>query len=147
MAAVIDSERDRVWRALTDPAEVVSWDERMLAPIDPLPALPLTRCPVRWRFQLGPVQTVLCECASAIVPPERLSAERRVGSMRFEQTFHLAEESGDSPRTRLAMRVVADNRVPVLGDVVDRFAVRRMASLHIDETLRSIRKWCESSHR
>jgi hypothetical protein len=146
MAAVIDSGRDRVWRALTDPAEVVAWDERMLALIDEPPSLPLTDCPLRWRYRLGPVQTVLSERAHAVVPPERLCAERRVGSLRFEQTFSLAEEPGHTPRTRLAMKVVADNRVPVLGDVVDRFAVRRMATEHIDQTLRSVRRWCES-HR
>lgn len=146
MAAVIESERERVWRALTDPTEVVAWDPRMLAPIDDPTPLPLANCPMRWRYQLGPVQTVLCERAQEIVPPERLCFERRVGSMRFEQSFRLAEEAGDRPRTRLAMKVVAGNRVPVLGDVVDRFAVRRMATLHVDDTLRSIRQWCES-HR
>lgn len=146
MAAVIDTERDRVWRALTDPAEVVAWDPRMLALIDEPSSGLLAHGEVRWRYRLGPVQTVLCERASAVVPPERFCAQRRVGSMRFEQTFCLYEENVDAPRTRLSMKVVADNRVPVLGDVVDRFAVRRMATLHVDDTLRSVRTWCES-HR
>ena len=30
-----------------------------------------------------------------------------------------------------------------MGDVVDRFDVRRLATEHVDETLRSIQAWCE----
>jgi len=144
MSAVIGSERSRVWRALTDPHEVMAWDERMLGPIAGPPASDEAPRAVRWRYQLGPVQTVMSETARSVVPFERLCSERRMGSLRMEQTFSLLDEQGDAPRTRLSMKVVADNRVPVLGEVVDRFAVRRMATAHVDETLRSLQKWCET---
>ncbi len=144
MSAVIDSERSRVWRALTDPREVLAWDDRMLAAIDEPPSLPITDFAVRWRYRLGPVQTVMRECARSVIPLERLSSSREVGSMRFEQSFHLTAEASHSPRTRLGMKVVSESVVPVLGDVVDRFEVRRMAVAHVDETLRSVQKWCEN---
>ena len=62
--------------------------------------------------------------------------------MRFEQTFTLTSESRDPPRTRLSMKLVTKSSVPVVGDVIDRFSVRKMAAERLDRTLRSVQSWC-----
>ncbi len=60
MSTVIESPPRRVWRALTEPTELVAWDDRILSPIDPAsPAYPLSGQRVRWRYQLGSVQVAL----------------------------------------------------------------------------------------
>jgi len=143
MAAVIDAEPDRVWRALTDPAELVSWHERIIAPVEQPDPYPFSGQHVRWRYKLGNVQLVMHDRPLEVVDQERLRAAISVGSMRYEQTFTLQTEPGSPARTRLGMRVAAENSIALIGEVVDRFEVRRMATEHIDTTLRALTLWCE----
>ena len=143
MSVVIDADRERVWRALTVPSELVARDERILSSIDATAAYPFAGQHVRWRYRLGSVQVVLHEQPLEIVRPERLCSALKVGSMRFEQTFTLTSESSEPPRTRLGMKLVTTSSVPVVGDVVDRFNVRKMAADHVDRTLRSVQGWCQ----
>jgi uncharacterized protein YndB with AHSA1/START domain len=143
MAVVIDAEHDRVWRALTDPNELIAWDERILAPVEPPDRYPVSGQHIRWRYRLGSIQVVMHDRPLEVVPQERLRSSIRVGSMRYEQTFSLKAETGALVPTHLGMKVVASNSIPLLGEVVDRFEVRRMAVGHVDETLRALRQWCE----
>ncbi|MBW2385745.1 MAG: SRPBCC family protein [Deltaproteobacteria bacterium] len=144
MTAVINAEQRCVWRALTDPGELVSWHERIIAPVESPDAYPFSGQHVRWRYMLGTVQLVMHDRPLEVVELERLSSAISVGSMRYEQTFTLQPEPGPPIRTRLGMRVAAENSIAVIGDVVDRFEVRRMAAEHIDSTLRALTKWCEN---
>ncbi len=148
MSAVIGADSERVWRALTEPRELVSWDERLVAPVESPCVYPRSGQPVRWRYRLGSVQLVLHERPQTIVPYKRLRSSLSLGSMRFDQTYTLLPEpdsDGDLPRTRLGLKIVASNSVPVIGAIVDRFEVRRLAAERIDTTLRSVSRWCEIS--
>lgn len=145
MVAVIGAERERVWRALTDPAELVAWNERILAAVEPPADYPFSGQHVRWRYRMGNVQLVMHDRPLEVSQHELLRSSLSVGSMRYEQTFTLKTEPGPSPRTRLGLRVAAENSIPVVGDVVDRFEVRRLATEHVDTTLRALQKWCEDT--
>ncbi len=142
MSVVIESDRERVWRALTEPAELAGWDDRVLASPDQASRYPFAGQHMRWRVRLGGVPVVLHERPSEVVPNERLSATLKVGSLRLEQTYTLSSESDDPPRTRLGMKLVTTSSVPVVGDVVDRFEVRKLAAERIDHTLRAVQDWC-----
>jgi len=143
MSTVIAAEPERVWRALTDPDEVVAWDERILAPVEPPDRYPFSGQHVRWRYRLGGVQLVMHDRPLEVSSPERLRRMLHVGSLRYEQTFNLVREPGTPARTRLSLKTVAANSVPVVGDVVDRFEVRRLTTAHVDDTLRALQRWCE----
>lgn len=145
MSTVIAAEPTRVWRALTTPGELVSWDERILGAVQPPERYPESGQHVQWRYRIGQVQLVMHDRPLEVLSPELLRRTLRVGSLRYEQTFSLTREDGDPPRTRLSMKTIASNSVPVMGDVVDRFEVRRMTAEHVDETLRAVRSWCEST--
>jgi uncharacterized protein YndB with AHSA1/START domain len=144
MTAVVDSQRERVWQALTDPAELMAWDEHILAIIEEQPRLPVAGHRRRWRYRLGSVQLVMHERHLTVEPVERLCSEVSLGTLRYRKTYTLVEQNGDTPRTRLGLKVVAENSVPVIGDVLDRFAVRRMTIEQVDTLLRSVQKWCEN---
>ncbi len=145
MATVIGARHTRVWRALTDPAELVVWDERILAPLESEDGYPFSGQHMRWRYRIGPIQLVLHDHPLEVSAPEKLRTAISFGSLQYEQTFTLLPEEGPQPRTRLGMRLVASNSVPVVGSVVDRFSVRRMATEHVDVTLRSLQRWCEKT--
>ena len=145
MSVAIDCDRSRVWRALTDTRELLAWDDRVLAPVDAASDYPFAGQSVRWRYRLGSVQVVLHERPREIAEGERLASSLRVGSLRFEQTYTLTQESNDPARTRLAMKLVTTSSVPVIDDVIDRFDVRKLAAERIDETLRSVQQWCHEN--
>lgn len=144
MSTVIVAERARVWRALTEAAEVVRWDERVIALEGPASEYPRVGQSVRWRYRLGSIPVLLHERPVEVVPASRLRSTVALGLFRFDETFQLATEPGDGERTRLTLKLVASNSVPVVGGVLDRFAVRRLAVEFIDAKLRAVQKWCEN---
>ncbi len=155
MSTVIDADRERVWRALTDPAELAGWDDHIVGSVARTGGgregsgrrAEGSSCSIveqrRWRYQLGSVQVVLHERPLEVARLERLSSALKIGSLRIEQTYTLTSESVDPPRTRLGMKLATTSSVPVVGDVVDRFSVRRLAAERIDRTLRSVQSWCQ----
>jgi len=144
MSTVIDAERGRVWRALTDAGERASWDAALLAPVSER-ARPGAegRSWVRWRYRLGSVQTVMRERAVEVQPLERLRSEVAIGSFSYARTFTLGVDPENPARTRLSMKLVSSSAVPLLGATADRFEVRKLVSERIDETLRAVQRWCE----
>ena len=88
LSTLVGAPRDRVWRALTDPAEIVRWDERAVRLLDPV-AQPLAPGRVlRWRYLVGGVPLELREEITDLVPEERLHSAAQLGLFRFEQTDH-----------------------------------------------------------
>jgi len=144
MSTSIGATRDRVWRALTHPQELIRWDDRIESLVDPVERYPSVGSAVRWRYRLGSVSVVLRERPREVVPLERLASAVAMGLFRFDETFTLAEESGDPRQTRLTLKLVARNSLPVVGGLLDRFAVRRLASSFVDTRLRAVQKWCEN---
>ena len=144
MATTVSATPARVWRALTVPAEIMGWDEHLLALIDPLIGYPQEGQSVRWRYRLGGVEVVLRNSLLDVVPNERLRSSASMGLFRFDETFTLSKETGDFERTRLRLKLIAANSFPVVGGLLDRFNVRRLASEIVDRKLRSLQKWCEN---
>ncbi len=144
MSTVISASRDRVWRALTRPNELVDWDERIVEPMDVPFDYPKEGQHARWRSRSGGVQVVIHDRPLQVVPLMRLHSSVAAGLFRFEATYTLQPETGEPGRTRLGLKVVANNAMPMLDGQLDRFAVRRMAVEHVDSSLRSVQKWCEN---
>jgi len=148
LSAVVERDRATVWRALTDPDELVSWDGNRIAAIEIPDAHPAPGGHVRWRSRLGSVQLVQDEKTLEVVSGERLHSRVKLGSLRFEETWTLFEEkpatTGSPVRTRVSLKIVASSSVPVIGAVVDRFEVKRMVVERIDQSLRSLQKWLEA---
>ncbi len=144
MATVIHASPRRVWRALTQPRELVRWDERIVEPIDVPGDYPKEGQHARWRSRSGGVQVVIHDRPLEVVPLNRLHSSVAVGLFRFEATYTLHLEAGEPGRTRLGLKVVANNAMPMIGGQLDRFAVRQMAVKHVDASLRSVQKWCEN---
>jgi uncharacterized protein YndB with AHSA1/START domain len=145
LSTLVGAPRDRIWRALTDPAEIVRWDERAVQLLDPVTHPLAPGRVLRWRYLIGGVPLELREEIAVIVPEERLHFAAQLGLFRFEQTFTLADDAADRARTRLGLRMTAENAVPVVGGLLDRFSVRRQAADFVDFRLRALQKWCEAS--
>jgi uncharacterized protein YndB with AHSA1/START domain len=145
MTAVVERDRARVWQAITRPAELIRWDDALVELLEPVAPYPQVGRPLRWRCRMGSVSVVLHDVPLEVAPPERLRSAVTLGLFRFDQVWTLAPEPGAPARTRLRLRVCADNAIPVVGGVVDRFAVRRLACEYADARLRALQRWCEAA--
>jgi len=144
MATTVSADRARVWSALTDPAKLICWDESLLSLVEPATDYPHEGQKVRWRYKLGTTTVVLRNELLEIIPGERLRTATAMGLFRFDETFTLSTEAGAPEKTRLQHKLVAANSVPIVGGLLDRFAVRRLAAQIVDSKLRSLQKWCEN---
>jgi hypothetical protein len=99
---------------------------------------------VRWRYRLHGVPLILHDRPLEVVPEERLRSSISLGLFRFDETYKLQPETPDSRETRLGMKVVASNVLPIVGEILDRFAVRGLAAELVSTSLDAIRRWCEA---
>ena len=143
MSTLIGARRERVWIALTNPQELMSWDEAIVSPIEPVSNYPQVGETVAWRYLLGTIPVVLRDQPLEVEPCELLRNSMVLGLFRFERTFTLTTELGDCEQTRITLKLVSSNSVPMVGGQLDRFSVRRMATKLVDANLRSLQKWCE----
>jgi len=144
MATPISADPSRVLRALTLPTELVQWDEHLLALVESASPYPSPNRPVHWRCTIGGVPMLMQETLLEISNLSRIRSQRRIGSLNYEQTCVLHREPAEPERTHLSVKRVIANSVPILGDVIDRFDVRRLVTEQVAETLRGLQKWCES---
>lgn len=142
MSKVIRSPRARVWRALVSPEELIRWDERRISLEAPIPDYPALGHPARWRCWLGSVTVEHCEDPLEVIPAERLRSAVRLASFEFEEIYTLADLPPDA--TRLSLRLIAKNTLPLLGGELDRFDVRRLSAERVDQTLAQLQRWCET---
>ena len=144
MSTLITAERERVWRALTTPSELIRWDDHIVALIDPVPDYPRLGQQVRWRYRIGSVPIVVRQTIQEVQPGACLQSTISRGVFCFDETYTLTDEVALSDRTRLSLKVVASNSTPVVGGSMDRFAIRRLSAELIDSRLRAVQKWCEN---
>lgn len=143
MSTVVRADRPRVWRALTDPAQVAAWDASVIAGIDVPSDYPKPGQHVRWRARINGLPIILHDRPIEVSMNERLRSSIAMGLFRFDETYTLLDDLLEAGRTRLTMKVVISNEIAVVGGSMDRFAVRQQATDLVSTALRSIRDWCE----
>jgi len=144
ISTLISAERERVWRALTTPSELIRWDDQIVELLDPVPDFPQLGQQVRWRYRIGSVPVVVHQTIQEVQPGERLQSAISRGVFCFDETYTLADEVAQPDRTRLSLKIVASNSAPVVGGLMDRFTIRRLSAELIDSRLRAVQKWCEN---
>jgi hypothetical protein len=152
LSATIGAPANRVWRALTDSVERVAWDDRVLGKVERSGANePATKAgkprPIitQWRFRFGGIPLVMRDELVLDEPNRRRVSRISIGSMHFDQTLTLhPEDDENGPCTRLSMKLVARNRIAVIGEVVERLDVQKIVIEYVDTTLRQVQKFCEA---
>ncbi|MBW2267240.1 MAG: SRPBCC family protein [Deltaproteobacteria bacterium] len=141
LSAVIHAPRPKVWRALTTPSEIIRWDKAILELLEPADDFPRIGNEARWRYRLRSVPVLLRDRPLEVVPACKLRSEVSLGLFHFEQAWTLAD---DADATRLGLHLAAGNAIAVVGGMLDRFDVRKLAAEYVDGRLRSLRQWCEA---
>jgi uncharacterized protein YndB with AHSA1/START domain len=144
ISTAIGATRERVWRALTTPSELIRWNDQIVSLVEPAPGYPQIGQRTRWRYRMGSVEVTAIQTIRRLDHQERLQSEMSMGLFHFDETYLLQTDPVDAGRTRVSLRVTASNSIPIVGGTIDRFEVRRLTADLIDSRLRSVQKWCEN---
>lgn len=133
-----------MWRALVDREERIAWEPGFVEAIDVPDSYPRAGQHARWRYRVGNVPLTLHDRPWEVSPHTRVCTRIEMGPLRFDATMTLAGLRGGD-RTRFGMKLSAPNMVPVVGGMIDRFAVREMCAGWVDRTVRALRTYCEKN--
>ena len=137
----IAADRERVWRALTVPTEVVCWDTGVIEPLDAPPDYPRTGQHVRWRYRLGPLPLTLHDRPSQVEPTSILRSSIRLGPFDFDETYTLRDEG--PAVTVLSAEMSLTGTVPILGPLLERTVGQPLARSTVRSSLAAIKRHCE----
>jgi hypothetical protein len=146
MSAVVAASRASIWRALSDPEQVLHWRPGVIGVLPPAAGELMPGRVLRLRCALGAVPVVLEERTLEVSSEEKLRSELRLGLFHCEETFSLAAADPDGGHTRVGLRITTPSETPLVGESLDRFAVRRFATGLASNSLEALREWCELGH-
>jgi hypothetical protein len=147
LSAVVPADRAHVWRALADPAEALRWRPGSLELVEADEGYPAPGRSLRWRFRLHRLPVLVSETSVVAEPGDRLELRLRIGLFRFDAALTLADAPGRRAGTRVGLTIAARNQVPLVGGVLDRFAVRRLATDLAAAHLDALRGFCQAESR
>lgn len=139
----IAADRERVWRALSTPSEVVRWDTGVIEPLDAPPDYPRAGQHVRWRYRLGPVPLILHDRPARVEPGSVFRSLIRLGPFDFDETYTLRETG--TTATRLTADLSLSSTTPVLGPLLERVLGQPLARSTVRSSLAAIKRHCEQS--
>ncbi len=137
----IAAARERVWRALSIPTEVVCWDAAIVEPLDAPPDYPRAGQHVRWRYRLGPVPLILHDYPTLVEPPSILRSSLRLWVFDFDETYTLRDQGVSA--ARLTAELSVSCTIPVLGSLLERIFGMPLARSTVRSSLAAIKRHCE----
>jgi hypothetical protein len=139
----IAADRERVWRALTIPSEVVCWDTGVVAPLDAPPDYPRAGQHVRWRYRLGAIPLTLHDRPTRVEPGSVLRSSIRLGPFEFDEIYTLASRGPSATRLRAELGLASG--FPIVGWLLERWVGRPLARSTVRTSLAAIKRHCEVS--
>jgi uncharacterized protein YndB with AHSA1/START domain len=146
MSVVVAAPRTSIWSALSDPEQAPHWRPFVIGVLPPAAGEPRPGRVLRLRCVRAAVPIAFEEHTLEVSREEKLRSELRFGLFRCEETFTLAAADPDGGHTRVGLRITAPSETPLVGESLDRFAVRRFATELASNSLAALRDWCELGH-
>ncbi len=141
----IAADTQRVWRALSIPAEVICWDSGVVTPLDAPPDYPRAGQHVRWRYRLGPLPLILHDCPTRVEPGSVLRSSIRLGPFDFDEIYTLRGTGPSATQLRAELSVVSS--LPILGPLLERIVGQPLARSTVHSSLAAIKRHCEVDRR
>lgn len=138
----ITADPERVWRALSIPAEVVCWDTGVVEALDAPPDYPRAGQHVRWRYHLGPLPLILHDRPTQVEPASVLRSSIRLGPFDFDETYTLRDKGPFT--TQLTAELSLASTIPVLGPLLERIVGQPLARSTVRSSLAAIKRHCEA---
>jgi len=143
MTTVVAAPRSAVWDALTSPGAIARWRPGAEGIVGPAADAVHVGRRLRFRCRLHDVPVTLDERVLELFPNRRIRTEVRFGLFHCEETFTLSGTGPKGDHTRVGLRITTPSETPLLGESLDRFAVRRFGTELAATCLLALRDWCE----
>jgi len=140
----IAAPRERVWKALTDPACVAVWDTGIVRSLDAPADYPRQGQTVHWKYNLAGLPMTLVDRPQEVDQQHRLRTLITLGFMKFDETYILIDAPDGSGATRLIAQLAIGNSLPFLRALFDRVIGEALAKETVSTSLRAIRNFCET---
>jgi hypothetical protein len=137
----IAADRERVWQALSIPAEVVCWDTGIVEPLDAPPDYPRAGQHVRWRYCLGPVRLMLHDRPIQVEPASVLRSSIQLGPFDFDEIYTLRDKGASGAHLTAELSVAST--VPLLGFLLEKLVGQPLARATVRRSLAAIKRHCE----
>ncbi len=141
MGAELRCTPQQVWAALSDPEQIGRWRPGIVREEAQRGRFPDPGAELRYRCRLQGLPVALRIVAREAMAGERLRTELRLGLFRCEEGFRI--QAIDGSRTRVGLKIRTPSEMALVGESLDRFAVRRFATDLASVQLQAIRDWCE----
>lgn len=132
---------ERIWRALSIPAEVICWDTGIVEPLDAPPDYPRVGQHVRWRYRLGPLPLILHDHPTQVEPGSLLRSSIRLGPFEFDETYTLRDKGASA--TQLTAELSLASIVPIFQSLLERIVGQPLARSTVHSSLAAIKRHCE----
>ncbi len=139
LSTMIQAGRDRVWRALCDPSEVVQWDSSVMQGLDIPSDYPRPGQQVSWRCRRG-IFRLLHDRPLEVVTSTRLRSALSLGFVHYDETYSL---EGNENQTTLRADVQVYVALPLVGSLIDRLRAREDARQSFEASLAALKRHCE----
>jgi len=133
----------RVWRALTNPREVVQWDTGVRAALDAPANYPQPGQYVRWRYRLGPLPLTLHDRPTEVVRDANLRSSILLGPFAIDETYTLTSTGPGS--SELSARLRLWSRLPLVASWLEPWFGLPLARATVRSSLAAIRTHCEGA--
>jgi hypothetical protein len=139
----IEAGLPAVWRALSDPAEVLRWNRDLVRPLDAPADYPRAGQHVRWRYRLGALRLILHDRPTHVTPPTILRSRLRVGPLALDETYTL--RAGGPASTRLTAALAVSSALPLLRALLEGPLGHRLARATLHRSLTALKHHCEGA--
>ena len=126
----------RVWRALTSPDEVATWDG--VVPVDVPAGYPRAGQHARWRSRFGPLCLTLHDRVESVEEGRRLAATIDVGFVHVDEEYRLC--AGPGGGTTLVTDDDARSTVPGFS-----WLAGRLTRANVVSSMARLQSFCEDS--
>ncbi len=141
LSVEIGATAARVWRALCDPAEVVTWDGNVVEALDAPADYPQAGQHVRWRCRGGPFR-ILHDKPQQVDPERTLRSMLALGPYRYDETYTLEPFAEGCA---LTAHLTVSAAIPLFGGLIERLYLGPETRRAFTRSLAVLKQHCEAA--
>ena len=133
----IRADVQSVWRAITDPDEVLKWDRGVVGWEGVMDDYPTPGKTYFWNYAYNDTVATLVDQPTAVDAPNMFSTRIQLAKIEFTEVFSLSVERGV---TRLCIEMTLQST----DSNGDEAGLLQFAKSSLESTARALTRWCES---